>query len=106
MLKVGYLDEWRWNAILSGAPQGGVASPILSNIYLDRLDQFVEQQLLPIYNRGRLRRSNPAYVRAEHQIRKAQRNGNREAVRTGNEEHLAGSFRHAGRAQRRRILPR
>jgi group II intron reverse transcriptase/maturase len=82
MLKVGYLEEWRWNATLSGAPQGGVASPILSNIYLDRLDQFVEQQLLPIYNRGRLRRSNPAYVRAEHQIRKAQRNGNRAAVRT------------------------
>ena len=77
-----YLEEWRWNATLSGAPQGGVASPILSNIYLDRLDQFVEQQLLPIYNRGRLRRSNPAYVRAEHQIRKAQRNGNRGAVRT------------------------
>ena len=24
------------------APQGGVASPVLSNIYLDRLDQFVE----------------------------------------------------------------
>ena len=39
------------NATLSGAPQGGVASPVLSNIYLDRLDQFVEQRLLPEYNR-------------------------------------------------------
>jgi group II intron reverse transcriptase/maturase len=35
MLKAGYLEDWRWNATLSGAPQGGVASPILSNIYLD-----------------------------------------------------------------------
>lgn len=42
-----YLEDWRWNDTLNGVPQGGVASPILSNIYLDRLDQFVEQSLLP-----------------------------------------------------------
>src|SRR4051812_49430937 len=52
MLRAGYLEDWRWNATLSGAPQGGVASPVLSNIYLDRLDQFIEQKLLPEYNRG------------------------------------------------------
>ncbi|WP_433207218.1 hypothetical protein ACQP1G_21560 [Nocardia sp. CA-107356] len=28
MLKAGYLEEWTWNATLSGAPQGGVVSPI------------------------------------------------------------------------------
>jgi group II intron reverse transcriptase/maturase len=41
MLQAGYLEDWRWNATLSGAPQGGIASPVLSNIYLDRFDQFV-----------------------------------------------------------------
>jgi group II intron reverse transcriptase/maturase len=41
MLKAGYLQDWRWHATLSGAPQGGVASPILSNIYLDRLDRLL-----------------------------------------------------------------
>jgi group II intron reverse transcriptase/maturase len=68
MLRAGYLEDWRWNATLSGAPQGGVASPILSNIYLDRLDQFVEQQLLPTHNRGRLRRPNPTYQRVEYEM--------------------------------------
>jgi len=81
MLKAGYLEDWRWHATLSGAPQGGVASPILSNIYLDRLDQFVEQQLLPAYNHSRRRRRNPAYEAVMHQIAKAKRHGDRQAVR-------------------------
>ncbi|WP_406037498.1 reverse transcriptase/maturase family protein [Micromonospora sp. NBC_00898] len=55
MLTAGYLEDWRWHATLSGAPQGGVASPVLSNIYLDRLDRFVEQSLLPEYNHGRFK---------------------------------------------------
>ncbi|MEU7184234.1 MULTISPECIES: reverse transcriptase/maturase family protein [Streptomyces] len=81
MLKAGYLEDWRWNATLSGAPQGGVASPILSNIYLDRLDQFVEQSLLPEYNRGRRRQPNPEYRKLEHWIQGARRRGCRKSVR-------------------------
>ena len=42
MLKAGYLEDWEYNDTLSGAPQGGVVSPILSNIYLHKLDVFVE----------------------------------------------------------------
>ncbi len=41
MLKAGYLEEWTYNATLSGTPQGGVISPLLSNLDLDLLDQFV-----------------------------------------------------------------
>jgi retron-type reverse transcriptase len=46
---------------LSGAPQRGVISPLLSNVYLDKLDRFVEDILLPMYNRGDRRRNNPEY---------------------------------------------
>ena len=38
-----------------------MVSPILSNIYLDKLDEFVEQELIPQYTRGALRAANPAY---------------------------------------------
>jgi group II intron reverse transcriptase/maturase len=82
MLTAGYLEDWRWHATLSGAPQGGVASPVLSNIYLDRLDTFVEQTLLPEYNRGRLRRHNSEYRSVDHAIAKAKRHGDRAAVKT------------------------
>lgn len=81
MLTVGYLEDWKWNATLSGSPQGGVASPILSNIYLDRLDKFVENVLLPEYNRGKLRKTNLEYKRLENAITRARKRGDRRAAR-------------------------
>ena len=63
MLKAGYLEDWEYHDTLSGVPQGGVVSPILSNIYLDKLDKFVEQELIPQYTRGARRKSNPEYHR-------------------------------------------
>ena len=42
MLTAGYLEDWEYHQSLSGAPQGGVVSPILSNIYLNKLDVFAE----------------------------------------------------------------
>jgi retron-type reverse transcriptase len=53
MLTAGYLEDWRWNATLSGAPQGGVVSPILSSIYLHKLDTYVETVLIPQYTKGK-----------------------------------------------------
>ena len=81
MLRAGYLEDWVWNATLSGAPQGGVVSPILSNIYLDRLDKFVETTLLPEYTRGVHRRSNPEYKRVASAIRRARKRGDHAAAR-------------------------
>ena len=81
MLQAGYLEEWVWNATLSGAPQGGVASPILSNIYLHKLDSFVEKVLIPEYTRGDSRAPNPEYREVEKQLARMRRRGDRPAVR-------------------------
>src|SRR5205085_9669233 len=62
LLQAGYLEDWRYHATLSGSPQGGVISPILSNVYLDRLDQFAETVLLPAYNHGDRRKPYPPYM--------------------------------------------
>ncbi|GIH21678.1 reverse transcriptase/maturase family protein [Rugosimonospora africana] len=82
MLTAGYLEEWIWHETLSGAPQGGVASPVLSNIYLHKLDVFVEKVLIPEYTRGKLRARNPAYRKVEHALASARRRGDRVAART------------------------
>ena len=40
-LKAGYLEDWVYHKTYSGTPQGGILSPLLANIYLHELDQFV-----------------------------------------------------------------
>lgn len=81
MLKAGYLEDWEYHETLSGCPQGGVISPVLSNIYLHKLDDYVERELIPQYTRGKLRRRNPEYVRAEWRNRSARQRGDRAEAR-------------------------
>jgi group II intron reverse transcriptase/maturase len=70
LLKAGYLEDWRFHATLSGVPPGGVVSPILSHISLDRLDQVVDTGLLPAYNRADRRRPYPPYMARLNPARK------------------------------------
>ena len=81
MLQAGYLEDFTWHATLSGAPQGGIASPVLSNIYLDRFDQYVEHTLIPEYDRGERRGKNHAYHRVWREIQRARHHGDRQQVR-------------------------
>src|SRR6202162_497166 len=69
LLRAGYLEDWRYHATYSGSPQGGVVSPILANIYLNKLDHYIERELIPTYTRGTARRKNPAYNRIHNHVR-------------------------------------
>jgi group II intron reverse transcriptase/maturase len=81
LLQAGYLEQWRYHATLSGAPQGGVVSPVLSNIYLDRMDKYIEQTLLPAHNRGERRQPYRPYVTLWRRITDLEQRGGRELAR-------------------------
>jgi group II intron reverse transcriptase/maturase len=73
LLKAGYMEDWRYYDTLSGAPQGGIVSPLLSNITLNELDRFAEDTLIPTYTKGKRRMDNPEYTSLRTQIAVAQR---------------------------------
>lgn len=67
LLKAGYVDihhlSSRSEYSTEGIPQGSLISPLLCNLYLHELDNFVEQQLYPSYNRGKKRPNDPKYAK-------------------------------------------
>jgi len=85
LLKAGYMEEWEYYETFSGTPQGGTISPLLANIYLDVFDKWVENELMPLYNRGRKeqggRKRNPEYRHYEHKRRQAKEKGDVEAYK-------------------------
>jgi group II intron reverse transcriptase/maturase len=78
MLKAGYLEDWTKHETHSGTPQGGVISPLLANVYMHKLDEFVEDVLRPKHTRGKVRRTSPAYNRLAKAMLKAKQNGDAE----------------------------
>jgi group II intron reverse transcriptase/maturase len=66
LFQAGYLQDWKYHPTLSGCPQGAIVSPVLTNIYLDKLDRFVYETLLPEHTRGKRRQPNPEYETLHH----------------------------------------
>ena len=61
-LKAGIMEEGQIRNSITGTPQGGIISPILANIYLNELDEYMEQ-LSQKYYMGKKRKINPEYRR-------------------------------------------
>jgi group II intron reverse transcriptase/maturase len=68
LLQAGYLEEWTYRPTLSGTPQGGIISPLLANIYMDRLDKHVEEMIIPGNTQKTERRQTPRYKAIKQQI--------------------------------------
>lgn len=79
-LKAGVLEDWEYHQSYSGTPQGSVLSPILTNIYMNELDQWVEKHLIPKWTRGKRRHKNKGYVRIQNRLRKVRSEGRTEEI--------------------------
>lgn len=66
-LKAGYIEDWTFHRTYSGTPQGGIISPILANIYLDKLDKYMKEYACQ-FDRGDRRAMNLEYKRYSRKI--------------------------------------
>jgi hypothetical protein len=71
MLQAGYMWQRQFHYTYSGTPQGSGVSPILANILLNELDEYIENCLIPQYNKGKMRRRNPRYQQLNYLMAKA-----------------------------------
>lgn len=59
-LNAGYVEDWVFHRTYSGTPQGGIISPILANIYLDKFDKYIKEYINR-FNKGVTRKGDARY---------------------------------------------
>lgn len=64
-LNAGYIEDWQFHKTHSGTPQGGIVSPILANIYLDKLDKYIMEYIRKFDN-GENRKTNKERIQYEY----------------------------------------
>lgn len=69
-LNAGYFENWTYHDTYSGTPQGGIISPILANIYLDKFDKYVSEYAKN-FNKGKRRKRTTEYRKNEIALRNA-----------------------------------
>lgn len=71
LLRAGYLEEGTFKPSTIGVPQGGVISPILSNIYLDVFDKYIEKKISELSSDKRLiSKDNPIATKLNWELSK------------------------------------
>jgi group II intron reverse transcriptase/maturase len=64
-LNAGYVEDWVFHKTYGGTPQGGIISPILANIYLDKFDKYMTEYIAK-FDKGNRRKENPIAKRLGH----------------------------------------
>lgn len=114
LLQAGVMEEGQYSPTYSGAPQGGVVSPILSNIVLHEFDCWMEERWganpPPETPKEQNARSNPEYMRLHYRIDSWRRylDGKRPMPKGTTSEELRIELREKLRLRRlqARLLPR
>nr|YP_010977144.1 hypothetical protein UYH45_mgp21 [Daedalea dickinsii]WNZ34349.1 hypothetical protein [Daedalea dickinsii] len=80
-LKAGYFEFNVYQHSITDTPQGSIISPLLCNIFMNQLDQYVED-LASNYDKGIKPRLNNEYSAHANALARAKRRGDTERLRT------------------------